>query len=244
MKKYTLLHVGTPRTGTTSLWKMLRKHEDITVSKVKEPIWQWDKNIDHYLDWFDIKDGTKVLVDCTPITILLAYQRRYFRDISKLNKITRRCCLYTLRSDPIRRIKSYMESLSADYYLRKRHSALIVDGEISFKGLEFITYTYINDAAIIRMNHQFFGESNVFIVKLEEFNDRLSELYQFLGISQNSNILLEHYKNRADFEDSLDYVRYLKAVKIANDYIDERMDELNFIVAKSKMEMKLQYGIE
>jgi len=217
--KYTLLHVGTPRTGTTSLWKLLAKHEEIAVSRVKEPIWKWDKKVDNYLDWFDIKDGTKVLCDCTPTSILLVDQRQYFYDLNQLESIERRCCLFARRPDPVQRVKSFLGSLLADHYLRQMHSTLIVDGKLAQNKLEFVVKTYINDDKLLDLTRAFFGAPNVFVVNLHEFNDKIDSFYHFLGVSLN-NHKLEHHKNHAEFENTLNYVQYLKDLKIAHDYVD------------------------
>ena len=226
MKTYTLLHVGAPRTGTTSIWEFFRQHEDVAVSKVKEPIWIWDKNIETYLDWFDIKGGTKVLLDCTPTSLLLLKNRKYFEEINNITSIERRCCLYTLRQDPIERVISQLDRLLADYYVRNQHSILIKNGEISFERMKFIVDNYIDDERIIRLSEGFFGTSNVFVVKVEKFNSRLSDIYNFLNISKDLSIEFDHYKNRVAFENSLGYVKYLKGVNVVQEYVASREDEL------------------
>lgn len=241
MNRYTLLHLGAPRTGTTALWNFFRKHNEITVSNEKEPIWNWDKRPETYLESFQIKDRTKVLVDCTPIIVLLHKNRQYFRDIDAV--VDRRCCLYTMRSDTMRRVKSYLEVLLADYYLRNKNSILIRNGKISLECLDFIVTEYVNDFKLIQMIQDFFGEDNVFVVHLKEFNKKKNDLFRFLDVLPN-DITLEHEKNPILFENTVRYVNYLKSLSLIKEYLANKETELKKIIKISKEAMLKKYGIE
>jgi hypothetical protein len=237
----TLLHVGAPRTGTTSIWNFFKDHTQVSVSIEKEPIWKWDKSSDSYLDNFIISNETKVLLDCTPIIVLLHEKRQYFRDLD--NIVDRRCCLYTVRSDAMRRVMSYLEVLLADYYLREQNSILIRFGKISMEKLEFIATEYVNDFKLLQMIEEYFGEKNVFVVSLKNFNNDRIKLFDFLDID-SSDKLLEHNKNQTQFENTSRYLNYLRGLVIVRKFMAKKEDELNRIIDFSKKEILNKYGIE
>ena len=215
----------------------------MSVSNEKEPVWIWDKNIQTYLNNFCITESTKVLVDCTPIIVLLHKNRQYFRDIDKIETVSRRCCLYTFRSDVFRRVASYLEVLLSDHYLRKKDSILIRRGKISMQMLEFIVTEYSNDFKLIQTISDFFGERNVFIVHLKEFNEKKNELYNFLGLSYVENNL-EHEKNPVQFENTVNYLNYLKGLSVVRKYMSQNESRIYRIIEKSKEDMLKHYGIE
>ena len=243
MKNYTLLHLGSPRTGTTALWNYFKKHNEMAVSIEKEPIWGWNKDVESYLKSFPILETTKVIVDCTPIIVLLHKKRNYFRNLDDIESITRRCCLYTYRSDIFRRVISYLEVLLADYYLRNKNSILIRNGKISVDSLDFILKEYSNDFKLIQMIVEFFGEKNVFVVHLKEFNKRKDNLYRFLGISQMLEDL-EHEKNQVSFENTVNYLNYLKGLATVRNYAEKIKPEIEKIIDRSREEMLKHYGFE
>jgi len=248
--KYTLMILGFPRTGTGSLWKFLSNHSQIAVSKVKEPIWEWDKNPDSYLDFYDIKGCTKVIADCTPVLTTKLWKTNYVKNLSKFSFIDRFCCVYTLRDDPFARVNSYIDLLIKSFYLKPerrlelgftRPGFLDENNEFVEKFLFYLCREYLNEYNVIKKAESFFKKEHFFISALCPFEQK--RLWQFLNIDEHEFEFL-HDKNGLAFRNTLTYVKYLEKKNQFNKWFDRNMDEFERIKQESCKKIEEEYGFK
>jgi hypothetical protein len=249
--KYTLMVLGFPRTGTGSLWKFLDNHPQVSVSKVKEPIWEWDKkNPDSYLDFYEIKEDTKVIADCTPVLTTGLWKTEYVKKLSKLPFIDRFCCLYTLRDDPFARLNSYIDILIKSYYVKPWRWAEIgfakpgfldENNEFIEELLFFMCREYLDEHKMIKTAENFFRKENLFISKIAVFEQ--TKLWDFLNIDRYVFELL-HDKNGLVFRNTLGYVKYLKKKYEFDQWFIKNVDEFERIKQESCKKIEVEYGFK
>jgi len=114
MKKYDLIILGIPKTGTTSIFSMLSKHPEICPSKVKEPMSPMVPEItthSYFKDYFlNINENTKVLLDGTPNLFNVRIKQEKLTEILKQKWVNKLKIIYTLRN-PMHRMISQMNSM-------------------------------------------------------------------------------------------------------------------------------------
>lgn len=248
---YTLLILGHPRTGTTSLWNAFINHPEICGGIIKEKL--PSNSIEYvepedYIDYFygdDINDKTKVLIDGSSIAISLASRIEYLNKLKQ--NLSRICCIYTLRN-PIDRLRSYL-------YMRMRRNFLFPTTSQKYKYLNddcSIKYDYLkrsmsflaDEFSIIKKIETVLDRENMFICNLSEIEEKQNEIYEFLSIS-DFNVKLPHLaKHSTKFTNNFKKVEQLKVYYNSKKWFDENESHLNKIANKSTKKIKKEYGID
>ena len=145
MSGNTLLLLGTPKCGSTSIWKFLDKHPQIHSSTVKEALFCYEKEVgkkltrEKYLEFWNcnIIKSEDVLVDGTvnwwkPETIKECGILELIKDL----KIKRLCCLYTIRTPYIEAWRSRLILHFHFHLIGKDPHNIDKYGVINFKQVE------------------------------------------------------------------------------------------------------------
>jgi hypothetical protein len=175
--KYTYAFPGYGRTGSTSLWVMLKNHPEISVSIEKEYLYD-HQDLDIYLkNAFIIKKQTKVLFDGT-------VDFNCFDDMDKLQELGRICCIFILR-DSKERVISTLDIMNKLHYrkIEKRGNIHNKEGTINYDiAAKNIGWYNITQYDFLRKIEKLTGRDNILVMKLEEVDKKQSEIYKFLGV--------------------------------------------------------------
>ena len=243
---YTLVVLGMPRTGTSSIWKFLRNHPQISVCKIKEPVWNWDKNPDTYLDLYDLNEDTKVLADCSPILETKFKLEAY----NNLKVIDRFCCLYTLRC-PFARVNSWMNYILKAFFAKRerwirrgfKRPPYLDKNEQFMKHILFYYYCQrLREYNIIKEAEQLFTRQNLFITLLSKFDQR--GLWKFLNVDDSYEFAFPHETNRIGYENARGYGVYLKMKDEFDSWLESNMDKLSKIKEENCLKIEEEYGFK
>ncbi|MHA1814868.1 MAG: hypothetical protein ACTSX1_02600, partial [Candidatus Heimdallarchaeaceae archaeon] len=179
--KYTYVFLGQGRTGTTSLWRMLRDHPQVAPSTTKEfPQFDTIPTIADYNKGFLITNKTKVLLNG------LAESKDscidFVNQAKKENEDVRVCCIYVLR-DAKERLISYYDLINKAFNIRGlTHRSIFTDGKIDFYKLQQNTIQDILEYNYIEEVEYCVGRDNILIVKFGEVERKQNKINEFLEI--------------------------------------------------------------
>lgn len=171
-----LAFLGSPRTATTSLWKTLSKHKEITGSIIKEPFNDSIKKVIFpisYLNEFKITEDTKVLLDGTPAAYHFFYDK-----VSKIEMPIR--IIYPMR-DQYDRIYSTIKQMVITYSKWKKypnpHPFMERRYEIDIEKLKHVVPAMLDYE---NLKNAYRVTNDVLIVKWEDLN--IWDICEFLGV--------------------------------------------------------------
>lgn len=193
MDKPNLFIVGAPKAGTTFLYDKLSKHPNVYTPDIKElnyftypeltkysyyKDFKIDK-LEKYLDFFEKHLDQKYLVDSSVSYFAFENTARKIADFNTEAKI-----VITLR-DPVKRAFSH--------YLMDRRMGYADKSFIEYiknnSKHPFHYFQYIGNSQYtknIRRYLDTFGRENVFLLKLENLDNHLPCLFDFLGVEDMS----------------------------------------------------------
>lgn len=192
----TLLLLGFPRTGTTTLWTFLNKHPKILSTKEKEPL-QLYQNINlgekQYLKhWSKEKiEYGDVLVDGTPMWWIM--QPELFKTIS-FNKV---CCLFSIRRPYINWYRSF---LYLNYYLAVEKA--FTNNFIDKNG--YINLSVLKQSIKLGFRHELtrieniIGNENILVIDFDQLESQQKIIYDFLGVDNNYYNKIDHLNKAKD----------------------------------------------
>ena len=168
--------LGAPRTATSSIWTVFKRHDEVACSIRKEPFNFSPKRDDFpefYFKEFERTDKTKVLLDGTPA----AYH--YFHG--KINKLRLPIKIVYPMRNAYDRIYSTIKQMVLTHalkpYLYKPHPFMRGKFDIDVDMLKYFIPTLLDYENISRA---FIVSDHVFIFKFEDM--RIWDICEFLGV--------------------------------------------------------------
>jgi hypothetical protein len=216
--KYTYAIPGRSRTGTTSLWAMLKKHPQVAVSKEKDYIFTHGVEDTYIKDAFNIKKDTKVLFEGTADWL-------YFVQVAvNLEQIKRACCIYILR-DPKERMISLIDFRNRTHCFESAMFELKEDNILQFDYLKEM--------------EKIIGRDNIILINLDEIEKKQNRIYEFLEID---NIYTKFPKKNAitlvnpNIQQLYDKIKIIEEVeKFFQEYSDVSEKQIELMYKRYKV---------
>ena len=248
---------GAAKSGTTTLHELLNLHPEISMSKVKEPVFWNNKNFEKYIeqDWLNYK---KLFVEkskiCGESTTSYMYYNSFIENINKNYKKSPKF-IFILRN-PIDRYNSHfwwMKGLGLEK--NKIKNVLNIESGINFEEYDYYPKNYFQFGLYSKWIQRFidnFGLENIKVITLEKLIsnrlDTINSCFDFLGLKKlesipekNSNkttrikySFLYHFIRKS----SIGKMNYTKIGKIflSNKSIDRIKNKLKDIITNWKTE--------
>ena len=188
---------GAAKSGTTTLHKLLNLHPEISMSKVKEPVFWNNKNFEKYIeqDWLNYK---KLFVEkskiCGESTTSYMYYNSFIENINKNYKKSPKF-IFILRN-PIDRYNSHfwwMKGLGLEK--NKIKNVLNIESQINFEEYDYYPKNYFQFGLYSKWIQRFidnFGLENIKVITLEKLIsnrlDTINSCFDFLGLKKLESI--------------------------------------------------------
>ena len=248
---------GAAKSGTTTLHELLNLHPEISMSKVKEPVFWNNKNFEKYIeqDWLNYK---KLFVEkskiCGESTTSYMYYNSFIENINKNYKKSPKF-IFILRN-PIDRYNSHfwwMKGLGLEK--NKIKNVLNIESRINFEEYDYYPKNYFQFGLYSKWIQRFidnFGLENIKVITLEKLIsnrlDTINSCFDFLGLKKLESIpektsnkttrikysFLYHFIRKS----SIGKMNYTKIGKIflSNKSIDRIKNKLKHIITNWKTE--------
>jgi len=248
---------GAAKSGTTTLHELLNLHPEISMSKVKEPVFWNNKNFEKYIeqDWLNYK---KLFVEKSKIygesTTSYMYYNSFIENINKNYKKSPKF-IFILRN-PIDRYNSHfwwMKGLGLEK--NKIKNVLNIESQINFEEYDYYPKNYFQFGLYSKWIQRFidnFGLENIKVITLEKLIsnrlDTINSCFDFLGLKKLESIpektsnkttrikysFLYHFIRKS----SIGKMNYTKIGKIflSNKSIDRIKNKLKDIITNWKTE--------
>ena len=248
---------GAAKSGTTTLHELLNLHPEISMSKVKEPVFWNNKNFEKYIeqDWLNYK---KLFVEkskiCGESTTSYMYYNSFIVNINKNYKKSPKF-IFILRN-PIDRYNSHfwwMKGLGLEK--NKIKNVLNIESGINFEEYDYYPKNYFQFGLYSKWIQRFidnFGLENIKVITLEKLIsnrlDTINSCFDFLGLKKLESIpektsnkttrikysFLYHFIRKS----SIGKMNYTKIGKIflSNKSIDRIKNKLKHIITNWKTE--------
>ena len=248
---------GAAKSGTTTLHELLNLHPEISMSKVKEPVFWNNKNFEKYIeqDWLNYK---KLFVEkskiCGESTTSYMYYNSFIENINKNYKKSPKF-IFILRN-PIDRYNSHfwwMKGLGLEK--NKIKNVLNIESRINFEEYDYYPKNYFQFGLYSKWIQRFidnFGLENIKVITLEKLIsnrlDTINSCFDFLGLKKLESIpektsnkttrikysFLYHFIRKS----SIGKMNYTKIGKIflSNKSIDRIKNKLKDIITNWKTE--------
>ena len=248
---------GAAKSGTTTLHELLNLHPEISMSKVKEPVFWNNKNFEKYIeqDWLNYK---KLFVEkskiCGESTTSYMYYNSFIENINKNYKKSPKF-IFILRN-PIDRYNSHfwwMKGLGLEK--NKIKNVLNIESQINFEEYDYYPKNYFQFGLYSKWIQRFidnFGLENIKVITLEKLIsnrlDTINSCFDFLGLKKLESIpektsnkttrikysFLYHFIRKS----SIGKMNYTKIGKIflSNKSIDRIKNKLKDIITNWKTE--------
>lgn len=248
---------GAAKSGTTTLHELLNLHPEISMSKVKEPVFWNNKKFEKYIeqDWLNYK---KLFVEkskiCGESTTSYMYYNSFIENINKNYKKSPKF-IFILRN-PIDRYNSHfwwMKGLGLEK--NKIKNVLNIESGINFEEYDYYPKNYFQFGLYSKWIQRFidnFGLENIKVITLEKLIsnrlDTINSCFDFLGLKKLESIpektsnkttrikysFLYHFIRKS----SIGKMNYTKIGKIflSNKSIDRIKNKLKDIITNWKTE--------
>lgn len=222
MRKLDFFCAGFAKSGTTTLYNILKQHPQIYLSEIKEPVFWNDKTalqrgVKWYLNrYYREASDSQVVGEINPqVTNGAANELLIKRVLKKNGKI-----IFIMRN-PIDRLYShfFMDLLWGNFYDRGQNVDLVNYDKMFDQFVEktFRKFYYIDMPRIFDINQfafgkysyyleryrRVFGSDNVFIIIFEEFIQNIQkssmELFAFLNINRGIKLNFDIKSNEGNF---------------------------------------------
>lgn len=218
MRAANLFCIGCPKSGTTTLFKILCQHSQIHTPKFKEPFFFNNSNYQNGIDWYantyydDIKNE-KWILDFTPSYL---YSDEALFRINEYSKGKDLKFIVMLRNPVERAYSHYLHTLRDGLEDLDFNDAIQAESErlLNYENnlLSQLKYSYIYQSLYHKHLSKYFesfGRSNFFIINYDsqfldksEFKLMISDLQNFLEIKiENLNIeIKENFASESRFK--------------------------------------------
>ena len=205
MRAANLFCIGCPKSGTTTLFKILCQHSQIHTPKFKEPFFFNNSNYQNGIDWYantyydDIKNE-KWILDFTPSYL---YSDEALLRINEYSKGKDLKFIVMLRNPVERAYSHYLHTLRDGLEDLDFNDAIQAESErlLNYENnlLSQLKYSYMYQSLYhkhLSKYFEFFGRNNFFVINYDsqlldksEFKLMISDLQNFLDIKiENLNI--------------------------------------------------------
>lgn len=205
--KTLVLVVGAPKAGTFSLYQHFANHEEVQVSRWKEPNYfveaefnaEGMKYIDSdrdYIRQFDVKSSTRVILEASPSYLRCPKSPGKILSFAKKHRLSGIKIIISLRDPVDRAFSNWMMDVRQGHQVKDFKSAFFEDYE-SHCGRDkmLIQYEYFRAGLYFEDVNNYinsFGHENVFVIgskRLKEYPlSSLNELERFIGIRKSEYI--------------------------------------------------------
>ena len=218
MRAANLFCIGCPKSGTTTLFKILCQHSQIHTPKFKEPFFFNNSNYQNGIDWYantyydDIKNEKWVL-DFTPSYL---YSDEALFRINEYSKGKDLKFIVMLRNPVERAYSHYLHTLRDGLEDLDFNDAIQAESErlLNYENnfLSQLKYSYIHQSLYHKHLSKYFesfGRNNFFVINYDsqlldksEFKLMISDLQNFLEIKiENLNIeIKENFASESRFK--------------------------------------------
>ena len=218
MRAANLFCIGCPKSGTTTLFKILCQHSQIHTPKFKEPFFFNNSNYQNGIDWYantyydDIKNEKWVL-DFTPSYL---YSDKALFRISEYSKGKDLKFIVMLRNPVERAYSHYLHTLRDGLEDLDFNDAIQAESErlLNYENnlLSQLKYSYVYQSLYHKHLSKYFesfGRNNFFVINYDsqfldksEFKLMISDLQNFLEIKiENLNIeIKENFASESRFK--------------------------------------------
>ena len=248
---------GAAKSGTTTLHELLNLHPEISMSKVKEPVFWNNKNFEKYIeqDWLNYK---KLFVEKSKIygesTTSYMYYNSFIDNINKNYKKSPKF-IFILRN-PIDRYNSHfwwMKGLGLEK--NKIKNVLNIESQINFEEYDYYPKNYFQFGLYSKWIQRFidnFGLENIKVITLEKLIsnrlDTINSCFDFLGLKKLESIpektsnkttrikysFLYHFIRKSSIG-KMNYTKFGK-IFLSNKSIDRIKNKLKDIITNWKTE--------
>ena len=248
---------GAAKSGTTTLHELLNLHPEISMSKVKEPVFWNNKKFEKYIeqDWLNYK---KLFVEKSKIygesTTSYMYYNSFIDNINKNYKKSPKF-IFILRN-PIDRYNSHfwwMKGLGLEK--NKIKNVLNIESQINFEEYDYYPKNYFQFGLYSKWIQRFidnFGLENIKVITLEKLIsnrlDTINSCFDFLGLKKLESIpektsnkttrikysLLYHFIRKSSIG-KMNYTKFGK-IFLSNKSIDRIKNKLKDIITNWKTE--------
>lgn len=240
MRKFLLSGNGIYRSGSTSLWKFLKLHPEISVTIPKEYTWINGLNYNRYISKaYNILPNQTVLFDGAPGLFVEPDKfKQVIESHKRIKAIFRTVFIYIYRKDSFNRtismfnqnVKRYLRGrIPLPPYLNSDHT--IKESSVTSK------WIFFDDFKMLNQIENTVGLSNMFVVRLEEIEDKQDELYNFLGVSKINN-KFPHVNATDDLPSSIPQLLIKK--KIVDRFL-KRKSEIDDLIEKNEKLISERY---
>jgi hypothetical protein len=227
VRKPNLFIVGAPKSGTSLLWTILNKHEDIFFSSDPEKeinYFSFDElNFNSYYKSYKVsneKDYLSLFKKGQSVKYLVDGSVSYFAYPSipkKLYKFNSNAKIIIIVRDPILRAFSHYNMDKRMGYASEPFSKYLENEDNQYN--QFF-HQYIENSLYYKHTSnylEYFDENQVFVLQLEKIYDELDRLYNFLDIKNESFVVKKEKINTNKtpiniFSRTLQHNRYLTTV--------------------------------
>ena len=218
MRAANLFCIGCPKSGTTTLFKILCQHSQIHTPKFKEPFFFNNSNYQNGIDWYaktyydDIKNE-KWILDFTPSYLYSDEALFRINEYSKGNDLK---FIVMLRNPVERAYSHYLHTLRDGLEDLDFNGAIQAESErlLNYENnlLSQLKYSYIYQSLYHKHLSKYFesfGRNNFFVINYDsqfldksEFKLMISDLQNFLEIKiENLNIeIKENFASESRFK--------------------------------------------
>lgn len=248
---------GAAKSGTTTLHELLNLHPEISMSKVKEPVFWNNKKFEKYIeqDWLNYK---KLFVEkskiCGESTTSYMYYNSFIENINKNYKKSPKF-IFILRN-PIDRYNSHfwwMKGLGLEK--NKIKNVLNIESRINFEEYDYYPKNYFQFGLYSKWIQRFidnFGLENIKVITLEKLIsnrlDTINSCFDFLGLKKLESIpektsnkttrikysFLYHFIRKSSIG-KMNYTKFGK-IFLSNKSIDRIKNKLKDIITNWKTE--------
>ena len=248
---------GAAKSGTTTLHELLNLHPEISMSKVKEPVFWNNKKFEKYIeqDWLNYK---KLFVEkskiCGESTTSYMYYNSFIENINKNYKKSPKF-IFILRN-PIDRYNSHfwwMKGLGLEK--NKIKNVLNIESQINFEEYDYYPKNYFQFGLYSKWIQRFidnFGLENIKVITLEKLIsnrlDTINSCFDFLGLKKLESIpektsnkttrikysFLYHFIRKSSIG-KMNYTKFGK-IFLSNKSIDRIKNKLKDIITNWKTE--------
>lgn len=228
MRQFLLAGNGIYRAGSTSLWRFLKMHPEISVTIPKEYTWINDLNYRGYISKaYNLLPEQKVLFDGAPGLFVEPLKfKKVIENHKKIRAITKSVFIYIYRKDSFYRTMSMFNQNVKRYFRGRIDRPLYLNPDHTVKETGIPSkMIFFDDFKMLKQIEKEIGFENMFVVKLEEIEEKQNLLYDFLEISQVRN-KFPHVNATDDLPCSIDSLRTRQKIIDRFVKMKESIDEL------------------
>lgn len=200
-KDHTLLLLGRPKTGSTSIWNFLNMHPQIHSSKEKEPLVCKQHEIvkkipkkEYIKNWTgkDIKEGDILLDASTSWWRFVNIKHCGVQELFYKLDFKNIYCLYVIRRPYITWLRSFLQ-LHLKTSINKTGPNQFINSEGYINPSQIEKLIYEGHRQELELISELIGMENIYVIEFDNIEKHQNQIYSFLNIDTTVINYLEHY---------------------------------------------------